>query len=107
MSYIPHSPRDRERNTGTPIGLYRRYEVKKARPTEDGTDDPKAEYFVLRLDALGDDPKHIKACHRAALEYARAIRPHLPDIADDLMRVVAKYAAELELRTIIKEAYWK
>lgn len=47
--------------------------------------DPKAEYFVLRLDDFGRDPVHIAACRKAVLCYAKAIELHLPQLAQDLM----------------------
>jgi hypothetical protein len=62
-------------------GLYNRYVVKKA----DGTPvDPRAEYFVLRLDEHGRDPIHIEACRAAAMVYADMIAEHLPKLAADL-----------------------
>lgn len=46
--------------------------------------DPNAEYFVLRLDKNGSDPKHIKACRKAILTYCNEIKDHLPELAADL-----------------------
>jgi hypothetical protein len=62
-------------------GLYGRYIVRKA----DGSPtDPRAEYFVLRLDEHGSDPIHIEACRAAAMVYADLIEPYLPQLAADL-----------------------
>lgn len=63
-----------------PKGLRKRYRVEKV----DGTTDPNAEYFVLRLDNGGSDPKHITACRKALMVYADEIEAHLPDLAQDL-----------------------
>jgi hypothetical protein len=46
--------------------------------------DPKAEYFVLRLDKGGSDPKHIEACRKAIMTYATEIAEHLPQLSIDL-----------------------
>ena len=47
-----------------PNGLYYRYNISKVsgEPV-----DENAEYFVLRLDKNGSDPKHIAACRKAAM----------------------------------------
>ena len=64
-----------------PEGLHARYRVEKA----DGTPvDSRAEYFVLRLDDHGSDPKHIAAGRKAVLTYADEIEDHLPELAKDL-----------------------
>lgn len=71
-------------------GLYNRYTVLKS----DGSNvDPKAEYFVLRLDDHGKDPVHIKACRQAVLTYATIIRNHLPELSDDIF---SKYGNRLK-----------
>lgn len=70
--------------SGNPKGLHKRYRVEKL----DGPTDPDAEYFVLRLDDGGSDPKHIAACRKALLVYADEIETHLPELASDLR---AKY----------------
>jgi len=88
-------PYDAERHNGTPVSLYQRYEVKKRHPEQDGPDDPNAIYFVLRIDAHGKDPNHIRACQRAALKFAELVHDRRPELADDLCRTVAKCAAEL------------
>lgn len=55
-----------------------RYHITKS----DGSPtDPKAEYFVLRLDE--DDP-HGVACRKAILTYADAIESHIPKLAKDI-----------------------
>ena len=101
---IPHRT---EYVNGRPRGLYRRYKIEKANTELDGADDPDAQYFVLRLDSGGDDYAHVKACQRAALEYANQIRPHNPDLADDVVRLVAACTAETVLKDIIGTAYWR
>lgn len=64
-----------------PQGLPQRYIAQKA----DGSPvDPAAEYFVLRLDDGGTDPKHVEACRKAIMEYADQIRPHRPRLALDI-----------------------
>lgn len=65
-----------------PNGLHQRYEIYKSsgEPV-----DPNAEYFVLRLDLGGNDPKHIQACRQAIRTYAVAIQDHLPVLANDLL----------------------
>lgn len=67
-----------------PKGLYRKYKVEKL----EGKTDPKAEYFVLRLDNGGKDKNHIKACREALLKYAALMKNHLPELYDD---IVEKY----------------
>lgn len=63
------------------VGLYPRYHLQKL----DGTPvDPKAQYFVLRLDDGGSDPRHIAACRAAIQTYADHIEDHLPLLARDL-----------------------
>lgn len=54
-----------------PAGLYQRYNVtkKNGEPT-----DPRATYFVLRLDKAGRDPVHTKACRAAAHVYAAFVQ---------------------------------
>lgn len=65
-----------------PSGLHRRYHIVKA----DGSPvDPRAEYFVLRLDA-GGDAAHVEACREAIMTYADAIEGHLPELAEDLRK---------------------
>jgi hypothetical protein len=73
-----------------PKGLHLRYIVSKV--NGDPVDE-NAEYFVLRLDKNGSDPNHIAACRRAIIEYAIAIREHLPQLSDDLF---AKYGTKNE-----------
>lgn len=65
-----------------PNGLHMRYIVSK---TNGQPIDDNAEYFVLRLDKGGSDPKHIEACRKAVLAYAEEIRDHLPELSDDLI----------------------
>lgn len=65
-----------------PKGLHLRYTIAK----RDGSPiDPRAEYFILRLDEYCSDPKHTAACRAAILTYANEIKDHLPELALDLM----------------------
>ncbi len=69
----------------------RKYIVTKA----DGTPtDPKAVYFVLRLD---EDPHAIAA----TLAYADSVRADNPDLARDLKSVVERLQAATELKHLI------
>ena len=65
-----------------PKGLHLRYIITKSngKPV-----DPNAEYFVLRVDENGSDPKHIAACRVAVLKYAEEIKDHLPKLSQDLI----------------------
>lgn len=91
--------------TENPKGLHQRYFIQKVVKNPDylnkitstfmGEDatpefilkpcDENAEYFVLRLDKNGSDPKHIEACRKAVIAYAVNIEPHLPELAKDLI----------------------
>lgn len=64
-----------------PNGLHLRYVIRKSNGQPI---DPKAEYFVLRLDNAGTDPVHVAACRKAVLVYAEAIKAHLPLLAKDI-----------------------
>jgi hypothetical protein len=66
-----------------PSGFHQRYEIYK---TDGEPVDPNAEYFVLRLDRGGNDPKHIEACRQAIRVYAIAIQDHLPTLSMDLLQ---------------------
>jgi hypothetical protein len=58
-------------------GLYQKYVVQKA----DGSPlDPDAEYIVLRIDR----GVYVEACRAGVAEFARAVRPLNPILADDL-----------------------
>lgn len=61
-------------------GLINKYLIAK---TDGSPVDPGAEYFVLRLDE-GCEPNHRNACRSAIAAYARAIEPHIPELARDL-----------------------
>lgn len=63
-------------------GLYQRYIISK---TSGEQVDPEAEYFVLRVDKNGSDPKHIAACRKAILKYAEEIKDHLPQLSEDII----------------------
>ena len=64
-----------------PKGLHQRYHILKA---SGEPIDANAEYFVLRLDDMGKDPKHIAACRKAIITYAAEIKDHLPELSKDL-----------------------
>lgn len=69
-----------------PTGLYSKYIVSKA----DGSPvDPKAQYFVLRIDTD-------KAARRGALEYSDAIERTMPELAADIRQWVALYMGSEE-----------
>jgi hypothetical protein len=72
MSQLPK----REEN---PDGLHQRYNVTRA----DGTYDPDAQYFVLRLD-FGGDMEHAMACRAAARTYIAMAPPHMKQVAAEL-----------------------
>lgn len=68
-----------------PNGLHQRYKVTKA----DGSEcDPRAVYFVLRLDGFGRDTGHIAACRTAARAYVENAPPYLQQVADDLEKLL-------------------
>lgn len=72
-----------------PGGLHGRYKTEHVdgRPI-----DPRATYFVLRLDSFGDDELHAEACRFAAKGYAQYIFARAPNsleqVAKDLMEIV-------------------
>ncbi len=70
-----------------PNGLHQRYRITKTNGAEC---DPRAVYFVLRLDGFGDDGGHIAACRVAARAYAANAPPRLRRVADDLLKLLAK-----------------
>ena len=66
-------------------GLYRKYIITKA----DGSPtDPKADYFVLRLDT---DPR----ARHAARTYARDVESKNPELAADIRHRCDEYSIEL------------
>lgn len=69
---------DHKEHDSEPKGIYGKYEIRKT----DGTEtDPKAVYFVLRLDT---DP-----WARAAIrEYARACQGEQPELAVDIWKLL-------------------
>ena len=67
-----------------PNGLHQRYIVSKVNGEPV---DENAEYFVLRLDYGGSDPKHIDACRAAISVYAEAIKDHLPELSRELLEI--------------------
>lgn len=71
-----------------PKGLHQRYKITKV----DGSPtDPRAVYFVLRLDGFGDDPGHIRACREAALAYVREAPPWLLPVAEELRKLIGHF----------------
>ena len=66
-----------------PTGLHGRYFIEKV---SGESVDENAEYFILRLDKYGSDPKHIAACRKAVLTYADEIKDHLPKLSEDLIK---------------------
>lgn len=71
-----------------PDGLHQRYKIAMA---NGAPCDPRAAYFVLRLDGLGDDPGHIAACRAAARAYCDHAPPHLERVAAELRRLVEHF----------------
>ncbi len=70
-----------------PDGLNQRYNVTKANGEPC---DPRAVYFVLRLDSYGDDPEHIEACRAAAKTYYEKCPDYLEKVRYELFRLVQK-----------------
>jgi hypothetical protein len=60
-----------------PKGLYHKYNISKANGNQV---DDFAEYFGLRLDKYTKDPKHLKACRKAAMTYAEEMKDYLPQL---------------------------
>jgi len=88
----PHEEEDPyEDRTPSQPGLYNRYTVTKT----DGTPiDPKAVYFVLRLDGHGHDREHIQACREAALKWCDLAPSHLNQVAADLDQLICQLQRE-------------
>lgn len=84
-------------HAATQGGLYQRYAVTKT----DGSHDPEAMYFVLRIDHKGDDIEHLRACHEAALVFCE----HTPNrlIASELKAIIAQQAGMLQARAISED----
>ena len=73
-----------------PLGLYRKYEIRKA----DGTPvDPDAKYFVLRY----DKDRHARI---AMASYAKSVLVENADLAREIIEDVRLFAAESELRNL-------
>lgn len=68
-----------------PKGLHSRYNVTK---TDGSPCDPRAVYFVLRLDGFGRDAGHIAACRAAARKYAEEAPPWMKQVADELNKLL-------------------
>lgn len=74
-----------------PSGLHQRYRVSRL----EGRTDPRAVYFVLRLDRFGRDPVHVEACRVAARAYAQAVKgTKLEQVGQDLRQLVLGYCRE-------------
>lgn len=71
-------------------GLVKRYVVSKA---DGSATDPRAFYFVLRLDEFGTDPEHIAACRCAARCYAANAPKHLAKMAKELNDMLDAFGA--------------
>jgi hypothetical protein len=65
-------------------GIYDKYHVEK----KDGTTDPNADYFVLRIDS----DSHAR---KAAIAYAESIKEENPNLAFDIRARVSKYEGGL------------
>ena len=62
-------------------GLYKKYNISKM----DGSPvDPKAEYFLLRLDCHSNNPVFVAACRKAVLLLADEIADFMPELSKDL-----------------------
>lgn len=63
-------------------GLKRKYAISKldGSPTEPGSD-----YFVLRLDTIQSDKRHLHACRKAIRAYAVAIQQYNPVLASEIL----------------------
>jgi hypothetical protein len=105
---VPLSPKEETKTTNmnqqplptqseNPKGLHQRYYIQKIVKRHEGDFYPPqqnqyalkeidegAEYFIMRLDEGGSDPKHIAACRIGVHAYADAIESHIPQLAKDL-----------------------
>jgi len=86
-----------------PKGLHKRYKVSKANGNQV---DIGAEYFVLRVDEKGKDPKHIAACRKALMVYAFEIQGHLPELAKDLRERYGEPVVE-KVSSMVTRRPWK
>lgn len=77
-----------------PDGLHQRYAVRKLY----GDNDPRAQYFVLRLDEHGDDKVWLECCRDAALHLCDKLdaRGHLPLVAHDLRKFLESINERME-----------
>lgn len=64
-------------------GLYKKYIISKP---NDGWVDPKAEYFVFRLDDNCKDKVHLNACRQAMGTYWKNIKEDKPQLANDIFK---------------------
>lgn len=82
-------------------GFYRKYHITKA----DGSPtDPKADYFVLRLD---EDNPWGHACREAVLGLARNLRNEFPQLASDLLtRYGEKSADAMVIKGPVRDAHF-
>lgn len=71
-------------------GLFRKYRIERV----DGKPiDPNDEYFILKVKGEGDQI-HIKACRKAVLVYADAVKNHLPELSNDLIDRYGKHSPQ-------------
>ncbi len=86
-----------------PNGLHQRYIVRKA---NGDPVDPRAIYFVLRLDGDGDDIDHIAACRAAARRYVERLEqlrtPWLQQMTQELRELLDSLDG-IVCRTVTKE----
>jgi hypothetical protein len=64
-------------------GLVGKYKISK---TDKTPLNPNAIYFVLRYDYDQKDKYHADACRAALRTYINSIRPHMPNLANDLVQ---------------------
>ena len=102
MSTIPNQREN-------PTGFHQRHKIQKIVQTSDPNYntglktidvDSDAEYFVMRLDCHGTDMKHVEACRKAVLYYARLIKDHIPSLSEDL---IARYSDQIRKQTFSRE----
>lgn len=82
-------------------GFYRKYHITKA----DGSPtDPKADYFVLRLD---EDNPWGHACREAVLGLARNLRNEFPQLTSDLLTRYGKKSADaMVIKGPVRDAHF-
>lgn len=81
---------DKEKATAKQ-GLYGKYILKK---TNGKPIDPDARYFILRYDDFQKDENHRHASLVALQAYANEIEAHIPELAKDLLKILAPVMPE-------------